>query len=196
MIGMVTKKIPYGIWNTFIFPVIYNLLFSEIYSFAFKSKNTYLWAHKLSIPFIVQWRPQVMSHFGLGFGVWAYANGEEIILIDKEFGMSPKKISYFLGIPRPYSTINCLNSSEIEDSISLVFGIMPCLLTVFPFFVNIFVNYRQVVKVFLIFGPQTSVKVRREENSALFSSTAKNIIEPSYRRQHGSAKTQLGENHN
>ena len=37
-------------------------------------------AYILLITFIVQWKPQVTLNLGLGFGVWAYANGEEIIL--------------------------------------------------------------------------------------------------------------------
>ena len=53
-----------------------------------------------------------------------------------------------------------------------------------PFFVNLFVNYRKN-NLDLWFS---SFKTRCKEDSVLFSSTSKHIIELNYRKQHGLAK--------
>ena len=61
-----------------------------------------------------------------------------------------------------------------------------------PFFVNLFVNYR---KNNLDLWSSSS-KMRCKDDSLLFSSTAKHIIELNYRKQHGLAKKKLGESVN
>ena len=53
-----------------------------------------------------------------------------------------------------------------------------------PFFVNLFVNYRKN-NLDLWFS---SFKTRCKEDSVLFSSTSKHIIELNYRKQHNLAK--------
>ena len=60
------------------------------------------------------------------------------------------------------------------------------------FSVNLFVNYR---KNNLDLWSSSS-KMRCKDDSLLFSSTAKHIIELNYRKQHGLAKKKLGESVN